>query len=105
MQFGESAWTFWDACGSVQLTGSDGLSRSSALEGLPLVLRHVARVIAVTVGPHGHNGPGAAQLILIVDRNDAPFVLAIFVERSPSHIVFLSPAARGGHSDHHHVHL
>ena len=97
--------TFGYPCGSVKVLRHGFLSRASITKGDPVVLRHVARVIAMTMGPHGHNGPGATQFVLVLNTDDALFVSAVLIHGSQAHIAFFSPAARGGHSDHHHVHL
>ena len=65
----------------------------------------MARVIAVTMGPHGHNGPGATQFIFVVDGDDALFSFAVLLHRSLTHIIFAGSTARGRHPDQHHIDL
>ena len=71
------------------------------MESLPLVLRHVTRVIFVTVGTHRHDSPDAAQLILVMDGDDALFVFAVLIHGSQARI--LLPG--GEHAHMYHVYL
>ena len=79
-QFWNAAWTFGDACRSVKVLRHGCLSGITPTKCVPLVLRHVARVIAVTMGPHGHNGPGAAEVVLIVDGDDGSFPCTVLLK-------------------------
>ena len=98
-QFGQTARSFGYPCHLMQLTGHDALAGPSFSKSLPVVLRHVTRIIAVTPGLHGHDGPGAAKVVLVMDGDDALFPLTVLLERSQSHIVFFSSTAGGWHPD------
>ena len=66
----------------------------------------MARVIAMTMGAHGHNGPGAAQFILVMDGDDGSFPLTVLVKGAETHIpLFLASTSRGGHSHQHNIDL
>ena len=69
-QFSQTAWTFWDVCGSVKLFCSGFLSGKTPTKCVPLILRHVPRIIAMAPSLHGHDGAGAAQMILVFDLYD-----------------------------------
>ena len=104
-QFRQATWTFWHPCCLVQLTGHDALSGSSFSKSFIVVPGHVTRVIAVTPGLHGDDGPGAAQLIFVFDLNNGPFSLTVYIKGTEPHIALFSAAAGGGHSDVDHVYL
>ena len=53
----------------------------------------------MTMGLHGHDGPGAAKVVLVMDGDDALFPLTVLLERSQPHIIFFSPTAGGWHPD------
>ena len=89
----------------MKLTGIDALSGPSQTECIPVTARHVARVIAVTVSPHRHDGPGAAKVVLVVDGDNGSFSLTVFLEGAEPHIIFSRFATGGWHSDQDHVHL
>ena len=105
VQFWESTGAFCYACGSVQLTRIDALTRSSLTESLPLIPGHVTRVIAMTVGAHGDNGPGTAQFILVADGDDGVLPFTIFLHGSQAHIPLARSTTRGGHSHQHNIDL
>ena len=99
LQLWESTRTFRDACISVELTGSDGLAGSSVAKGVPVAAGHVMTVIAVTMGPHGHNGPGTTQFVFVMDGDDRFLTLAVLLHRSYTHIPLAGSTAGGGHPD------
>ena len=109
VQFGESTWTFGDACFSMKVLRHGFLQGITIPKGEPGVPWHMVPgvgVVAVTPGTHRHDGPGAAQLIFILDPDDALFVSAVLVKGTEAHIpLFLASTARGGHSHQHNIDL
>ena len=104
-QLWESAGSFAHPRRLMEFSGHGFLSGSSQTECIPITSGHAARVIAMAMGTHGHNGPGTAQFILVRYPDDGLFLFTVFVESSLSHIVLARTTARVGHSHQHYVNL
>ena len=105
VQLWQPAWTFWHPCCLVQLTRVDALPGKTSFQCVPVTAGHVMTVISMTPGPHGHNGPGTAQFVFVVDGNDALFVFAVLVKGAEAHIPLFLAAARGRHPHNDYIHL
>ena len=104
-QLCQPARTFGHPCRLVKLPSIDALPGKTSTKCVPVTAGHVMTVVAVTVRPHGHNGPGAAQFIFVFYLDDALFPFTVLLHRSLTHIVLFSPPARGRHSHQYNIDL
>ena len=93
IQFFPGTGSFGDASELIKFTGLHRLSRSAMSKGTPIVGTHGTWIIPMTPGPHGDDGSGTTQVVLVVDGNDTPFALVIPIYGSPPHLESFSVAA------------
>ena len=100
VQFRQAAGALGHPRVSVKLTSHGFLPGSSFTQSFIVVAGHVARVIAMTPGAHGDNGPGAAKVVPVVDGDDGILPFAVLIKCTAPHVPFPSPAAAGGGHPH-----